>query len=95
MPRHAGWYVGKPDPRGYVLTARLLGEKMRRELRPGECLVIEDAPTVALRARDAGFPVLGVATTYPQRAWPDGLLTTPSLRPEEVARVLPKLPFLT
>src|SRR5206468_91466 len=37
--------VGKPDPRGYVLTARLLSEKSKRPLLPADCLIVEDAPT--------------------------------------------------
>lgn len=87
--------VGKPDPRGYVLTAQRIAEKMSRKLlRPAQCLVIEDAVSVATRAQEAGFAVLGVATTYPQPAWPAEILTVPSLKPEDVLKVLPKLPIL-
>src|ERR1700730_1073397 len=38
--------VGKPDPQGYLLTLKLLGEKAGRALRPEESLIVEDAPTV-------------------------------------------------
>src|SRR5439155_14540626 len=38
--------VGKPDPQGYLMTAQLLSEKARAPLSPGDCLVVEDAPTV-------------------------------------------------
>src|SRR3989440_8877068 len=34
---------GKPDPEGYLLTAKLLSEKMKKNLKPSDCLVIEDA----------------------------------------------------
>src|SRR4051812_48458423 len=47
--------VGKPDPMGYLLTARLLGETARRSIEPKDCLVIEDAPTVIRSARGVGF----------------------------------------
>jgi beta-phosphoglucomutase len=87
--------VGKPDPRGYALTAQRIAEKMgRKSLPPAQCLVIEDAVSVATRAQAAGFAVLGVATTYPQAAWPPGILTAPSLRPEDVKKLLPRLPIL-
>src|SRR5690349_262988 len=57
--------VGKPDPMGYLLTARLLSEKSGRRIEPPDCLVIEDAPSVIRTARGVGFRTLGVATTYP------------------------------
>ena len=77
--------VGKPDPRGYVLTAKRLSETIGRPLSHERCLVIEDAPIVAERARAAGFAVLGVTTTKPASAWPAGIATVPSL---EVANVM-------
>lgn len=85
--------IGKPDPSGYILTAKRLGEMIGRELRLGECLVIEDAPTVALRARDAGFAVLGVTTTYRADDWPADIPTVSSLDPAEVLKKFPLLPL--
>src|SRR2546423_12379251 len=57
--------VGKPDPQGYLLTAQLLGEKAKATVTPGDCLIVEDAPTVIRSVRAAGFRGLGVATSYP------------------------------
>jgi len=83
--------VGKPDPSGYLLSAKLLSEKTGKNITPGQCLVVEDAPTVIERAKEAGFKTLAVATTYN----PDRLTVADrvvkSLRPEEVLSAYPKL----
>jgi beta-phosphoglucomutase len=57
--------VGKPDPSGYLQCAAQLSVKMKRELKPADCLIVEDAPTVIKSVRAVGFPVLAVATSYP------------------------------
>ena len=49
---------GKPDPEPYLLGAQRLG------FRPGECLVIEDAPAGIQSARAGGMKVIGLADTY-------------------------------
>ncbi|HXD22662.1 MAG TPA: HAD-IA family hydrolase, partial [Gemmatimonadaceae bacterium] len=51
---------GKPDPEGYLMGARLL------DLRPDECIVLEDAPAGIAAGLAAGMRVIGVATTYPR-----------------------------
>ena len=71
--------VSKPDPAGYFQAARLLGQKTGRNFAPGNCLVIEDAPTVIHTTRAAGFHVLGVATTYPADALTEASHVIPSL----------------
>ncbi len=50
---------GKPDPEGYLEAARRLGVEAR------DCLVVEDAPAGLEAGRNAGAPVLAVATTLP------------------------------
>jgi mannitol-1-/sugar-/sorbitol-6-phosphatase len=49
---------GKPDPEPYLKGAAGLG------FRPGECLVIEDAPAGIESARAGGMRVIGMASTY-------------------------------
>jgi hypothetical protein len=44
-----------------------------------------------LRVHEAGFPVLGVATSFAEIDWPAGIVTTPSLEPAEVIRRVPAL----
>ena len=83
--------IGKPDPSGYILTAARLSEMIGRELQRSECVVVEDAPTVARRARDAGFDVLGVTTTYRASDWPRDIVTTDSLEPARIAKLFPQL----
>ena len=88
--------VGKPDPSGYVLAARLLSDKLKlpRPLKPADCLVIEDAPTVIRSVKAAGFPTLAVASSYPEIKLTDADWVVRSLRPDEVARELPALRLL-
>jgi beta-phosphoglucomutase len=82
--------VGKPDPSGYLLAAKLLGERAGAAITPAHCLVIEDAPIVAVNAARVGFAVLGVTTTYSAAHW-NGIDCVESLRPEAVAKKLPDL----
>lgn len=83
--------VGKPDPSGYLMTTRQLGEMTHQNLRPQDCLIVEDAPTVARSTRAVGFQVLAVATSYPMEKLTDANWRVPSLHPHEVAKVLPDL----
>jgi HAD superfamily hydrolase (TIGR01509 family) len=83
--------VGKPDPRGYVLTMDLLAGKARRPLRPADCLVVEDAPSVIRRVKAVGYPTLAVATSYAIEKLGDADFAVPSLRPTDVARHVPAL----
>jgi sugar-phosphatase len=50
---------GKPDPEPYRRGAELLG------FLPGECVVVEDAPSGVGAWKAAGCPVLGVLGTHP------------------------------
>ena len=78
--------VGKPDPRGYVQTMKQLAEKSKRELKPANCLIVEDAPKVIHRAKQAGFPTLGVATTTSLENLADADYAVASLRPDDVKK---------
>lgn len=88
--------VGKPDPSGYLLAARLLSDKLKlpRPLKPADCLVVEDAPTVIRSVKAAGFPTLAVAGSYPEIKLTDATWIVRSLRPDEVARQVPELRLL-
>jgi beta-phosphoglucomutase len=85
--------VGKPDPSGYLLAAKLLGEKAKKPLKPADCLVIEDAPKVCKTARGAGFQVLGVATSYSIEHLSDANWAVSSLSIDEVKKKIPQLKF--
>jgi sugar-phosphatase len=86
--------VGKPDPQGYVLCAKLLGNHHGKKFSPAECLIVEDAPTVVASVRKAGFPVLAVATSYPPEKLSEANYVVHTLAPAEVRRVCPKLEFV-
>ena len=83
--------VGKPDPQGYLLCLKLLSEKIGKTLRPQDCLVVEDAPSVIRSAKAAGFPTLAVATTHSltELAMADWVVET--LDPKNLAKVIPAL----
>ena len=83
--------VGKPDPSGYLLAARLVSESIGRKIAPGDALIIEDAPTVIASARGVGFKALGVSTTYPAEALMHADFVVASLRPSEVVAKIPGL----
>jgi beta-phosphoglucomutase len=86
--------VGKPDPSGYLLTAKLVGEKLKRELRPADCLIVEDAPKVIASVRKAGFPVLALASTHPKDKLAEANWVVESLEPHAVHHVLHELKFI-
>jgi len=58
--------TSKPDPEGYLLGAKKLGEMFPElNLQPQECLAIEDTLYGMQAAKRAGMQVVGVANTYP------------------------------
>jgi beta-phosphoglucomutase len=82
--------VGKPDPSGYLLCAREVARTIGKPLRPVDCLIVEDAPSVIKSVRAAGFATLGVATSHPiEKLGADWVVKT--LEPAEVARQIPQL----
>lgn len=89
--------VGKPDPQGYLLAMGqvsdrvVAADKARRPLRPADCLVVEDAPSVVRSVKKAGFPTLAVANTYGPGQLADATYVVDSLRPDEVKRRVPEL----
>jgi len=83
--------VGKPDPMGYLLTTKLVGEKVKKALTPADCLIVEDAPSVTKSVRGVGFPVLAVTTSYPADKLGDANWVVNSLEPDVVKKKLPQL----
>jgi HAD superfamily hydrolase (TIGR01509 family) len=79
--------VGKPDPRGYRLAAKLLSQKIGRPLEPADCLIVEDAPSVIRSVRAAGFKVLGVAGSYPLSKLGEATWAVKSLEPDQIAAI--------
>jgi sugar-phosphatase len=51
---------GKPNPEAYLLAAAKL------DVRPAQCVVVEDAPAGVSAARAAGMRVIALATTHSQ-----------------------------
>lgn len=86
--------VGKPDPSGYLLAAKLLGAKTKHHLAPASCLIVEDAPMVVKSVKKAGFPVLAVTNTYPAEKLSDADWVVKTLDPKEVQQAVNGLKFL-
>lgn len=58
--------TSKPEPDGYLLAVERLNQlEPELNLRPEECLAIEDSFAGIEAAKRAGIPVVGVAHTYP------------------------------
>jgi beta-phosphoglucomutase len=83
--------VGKPDPQGYLMCAKLLSEKHKKTLKPSDCLIVEDAPAVVKSVKAAGFPTLAVATSYPLEKLAAADWVVKTLHPDEVSIKLPQL----
>jgi beta-phosphoglucomutase len=86
--------AGKPDPQGYLLAMRLLGERVHKSLKPEQCLVVEDAPKVIRNVKTKGFRTLGLATTYGPDMLVDADHVVASLHPSEVLKKIPNLQIL-
>jgi len=86
--------VGKPDPQGYLLLMRQLSEKLGRELKPAECLIVEDAPSVIHRVKKAGFVTLAVASTVPLEKLGEATWVVQTLEPREVKKKVPGLKMM-
>jgi beta-phosphoglucomutase len=83
--------AGKPDPMGYLLTAKQIGEKTKKDIKPADCLIIEDAPSVVESTKAAGFQVMAVATSYPPEKLTQADWVVKSLEPDAVKAKIPKL----
>jgi beta-phosphoglucomutase len=83
--------VGKPDPQGYLLCAEQLGRKVKKTLRPKDCLIVEDAPTVIRGVKQVGFKTLGVATSYPAEKLQDADWVVKDLKIGTVKAAVPEL----
>lgn len=56
---------GKPDPEGFLLTLCRLNEKLNTDIKPAECIVIEDSQWGLQAAKAAGMHPVAVTNTYP------------------------------
>lgn len=86
--------VGKPDPQGYLLACKLVGDRIHRTIQPKDALIVEDAPKVVKSVRSVGFPTLAVTSTYNAEHLSDANWVVHSLEPREVQRAIPELNFL-
>jgi len=83
--------VGKPDPAGYLMCMEQVSLKTKLALKPADCLVIEDAPSVIRTTKAVGFPTLGVASSHDIEKLAEAKWRVKTLHPAEVLREIPKL----
>ena len=55
---------GKPHPEGFLLALAKLNEKLRRSIKPADCIVVEDSRWGLQAARAAGMHTIAVTNTY-------------------------------
>jgi beta-phosphoglucomutase len=75
---------GKPHPEPYLMAMERLRSRVP-DLRPGECLVIEDSMAGIASGLAAGMRVVGVAHSYPAAKLSAAHLVVPALRGLEAA----------
>jgi len=80
---------GKPDPEIYLLVAAEL------DVKPAECLVIEDSPAGVQAALNAGMTVIAVSTPFTQKRLhaanllpPERLVDDPASLPQVAADIM-------
>jgi len=56
---------GKPDPEGFLLALKLLNKKNNSQIKPQDCIVIEDSRWGLEAAQTAGMHPVAVANSYP------------------------------
>ena len=83
--------VGKPDPQGYLMCMKQVGDKAKKALKPADCLIVEDAPKVIESVKKAGFSTLAVATSHRTEELAGANWVVNTLEPREVARLIPGL----
>jgi beta-phosphoglucomutase len=83
--------VGKPDPRGYVMCMRQVSQITGVALKPENCLVVEDAPSVIRTVKAAGFSTLGVATSHDIEKLAEANWRVKTLNSAEVSKKIPNL----
>lgn len=55
---------GKPDPQGFLLALQKLNDKLSRDIRPSDCVVVEDSRWGLQAAKAAGMHAVAVTNTY-------------------------------
>lgn len=66
--------LSKPDPAPYALAVRKLASASGLELRPGDCVAVEDSRWGLQSARQAGLKTIGITQSYPASELTDGQL---------------------
>ena len=77
------------------MAAEAVSKRLDVPLTPGDCLIIEDAPSVIATTREVGFLTLGVATSHSRDRLTHAHGTVDRLMMEEVSAVLPGLRLVT
>ena len=81
---------GKPDPQGYLLAADRLSNILGQNIKPNQCIAIEDSVWGIISAKNAGMKVVAVTNSYPAEKLQDADLIADSVR-ELTVETLQKL----
>jgi len=55
---------GKPDPEGFLLAMERINAKRPQQIKPDECIAVEDARWGLQAAKSAGMHTIGVTNSY-------------------------------
>jgi beta-phosphoglucomutase len=55
---------GKPDPEGFSLALKLLNKKLKKSIKPENCVVIEDSHWGLEAAKAAGMKAVAITNSY-------------------------------
>ena len=55
---------GKPDPEGFLLALKLLNKRTAQQIKPQDCIVIEDSHWGLEAAKNAGMHPVAITNTY-------------------------------
>jgi beta-phosphoglucomutase len=70
---------GKPDPEGYLKALELINKKYKSEIKPAQCIVIEDSQWGIVAAKKAGMKIIGITNSYPANELEDADLIIDSV----------------
>lgn len=74
----------KPAPEGFLLALKLLNKKNNMNIKPQECLAIEDSTYGIIAAKTAGMKCVAVTNSYPKHMLKKADLVINSLKKFEI-----------
>ena len=68
-----------------------VADRIKKPLKPADCLIIEDAPSVCKTVRAIDFPVLAVTSSHPAEHFDCASWVVNKLEPQQVKKKIHQL----